>query len=58
MTSDFTDFEKSIDFSAGYWYILLQDKYGLKWITWYLDIGNAIERNEDIRISTGIDILF
>lgn len=58
MTSDFTDFEKSIDFSAGYWYILLQDKYGLKWITWYLDIGNAIERNDDIRISTGIDILF
>lgn len=58
MTSNLINFEKSIDFSVGYWYVLLQDKYGLKWITWYFDIGNVIERNDDIRISTGIDILF
>jgi hypothetical protein len=58
MTSDFVNFEKSVDFSLGCWCILLQNKYGFKWISWYFDVGNVIERQEDVRISMGIDLLW
>lgn len=58
MDSSLIEFEKNIDFSVGCWYTLLSDKYGIQWMTWYFDVSNVIERQEDIRISTGIDILF
>lgn len=58
MTSNLVEFEKSIDFSVGYWYVLLSDKCELQWITWYFDVSNVIERQEDIRISVGFDVLF
>jgi hypothetical protein len=58
MMSDFVKFEDNIDFSIGYWYTILTDKYNIKWVTLYFDISNIIEHTEDIRLSIGIDILF
>ena len=58
MTYELCRFDSTIDFSVGFWYCLLRDKFGIQWADLYFDVGNLARTENDVRISVGIDFLF